>query len=93
MNENKEQAIIDRKQEVEGSIMGIYMHNNHMKELPINKKTMDEIVDFLAPCFISMTQYEANQLSQIIKKDLNKLTDEEKETVKLLIQKVLLFAH
>jgi hypothetical protein len=54
----KEQKRFDRKQEILGTIMGIYMRNNHMKPLPIDEKTLNEIADHIAPFYVPLSQAE-----------------------------------
>jgi hypothetical protein len=63
----KEQKRFDRKQEIMGTIMGIYMRNNHMKPLPIDDKTLNEIADNIAPFFITLTQADYEDFKDTVK--------------------------
>ena len=57
----------DRKQEIVGTIMGIYMRNNRMKALPIDDKTLNEIADHLAPFYITLSQAEYEDFRDTVK--------------------------
>lgn len=93
MHKNEEQARHDRKQEIEGSIEGIYARNNGLKNIPIDKKSMTEIVDHLAPFYITMSQYDFDVLKGAIKIAVKNpaLTAEQKKTIKQLFDKIALF--
>ena len=63
----EEQRRFDRKHEILGTIMGIYMRNNHMKPLPIDDKTMEEIADNIAPFFIALSQADWEDFRDTVK--------------------------
>jgi hypothetical protein len=103
-NKNKDQARLDRKQEIEASMLGIYIRNNficnmtkRMEDwsLPIDRKSLDEIINHIAPFYITMTQYDYQQFKDAMKV-INKtegLSKEQKKVLKNLFTKFKLFAE
>ena len=93
MTRDKEQARKDRKMEIEGTIQGIYMRNNHMRDIPIDKKTLDEIVDNISPFYITMSQYDFGALKDAVKVATKSpdMTSEQKKTLRMLFKKIELF--
>jgi hypothetical protein len=93
MTKDKDQARKDRKMEIEGTLLGIYMRNNQMRDLPIDKKTVDEIIDNIAPFYITMSQYDFGVLKDAVKVATKSpdMTTEQKKTLRMLFKKIELF--
>lgn len=92
-HKNKEQAKLDRRQVVEGTLCGIYARNNNLRPIPFDAKTMNEIVDYIAPFFITMSQHDFSVLKETVKVSLKNpnLTKEQRKTLKDLFTKIALF--
>ena len=89
----KEQKRSSRKDEIKGTIMGIYARNNGMKSLPVDDKTMDEIADYIAPFYIPLTQADYEDFKATVdalKRD-QPATHGMKQTLKNLLDKFSLF--
>lgn len=51
---------------IKAAIMGIYMRNNNMKDIPINEKTMKDIINYIAPFYITMSQYDYDVIKNLL---------------------------
>jgi hypothetical protein len=91
-HKNRQQAKEDRKNQIAGSILGIYMRNNRMRQLPMDEKSFNEIIDYIAPFYITLSQYDFSVCKEAFKK-IKKLdlTKEEKKTLNQLYKKIELF--
>jgi hypothetical protein len=91
-HKNREQAKNDRKAEVAGTIHGIYMRNNNMRNLPIDEKSLTEIIDYITPFYITLSQADfivCKEAFKEIKK--SNLTKEQKKVLNQLYKKIELF--
>jgi hypothetical protein len=89
----KEQKQFDRKQEIMGTIMGIYMRHNHMKPLPIDEKTLNEIADNIAPSYVPLSQADYDDFKAVIR-NLCKpgvVTPQERKVLKNVLDRISLF--
>ena len=95
MNKDKEVARTDRRNEIIGCITGTYMRMNHMQKCPISEPTLKEIVDYIAPAYITMTQYDYRVVKEGMKVALKSkdLTPEQRKTLRLLMKKISLFVE
>jgi hydroxylamine reductase (hybrid-cluster protein) len=93
MHKDKEQARRDRKMELEGTLTGVYMRNNQMRELPIDQKTVKEIIDYIVPFYITMSNYDFKVFSDAIKiaTKSESLTTEQKKNLRMVLKKFELF--
>lgn len=90
---NKVIARKDKQMELLGAITGIYMRNNRMKEIPIDHKTLMEIVDYIAPFYITLSEYDYSLIKESIKVACKSsyLSKEHKKSLRLLMNKISLF--
>lgn len=93
MTKDKEQARKDREMQIGGTILGIYMRNNQMRQLPIDEKTLKEIVENIAPFYITMSQYDFGVIKDAVKVACKspEMTSEQKKTLKMLFKKIELY--
>lgn len=61
-----EQKRFDRKQEILGTITGIYARNHSMRQIPIDDKTLNEIADHIAPFYITLTQADYMEFKETV---------------------------
>lgn len=91
----KEQKRSDRKDEIMGTIMGIYARNNGMhRPFPIDDKTMNEIADHIAPFFITLTQADYEDFRDTVKsisKYVNGAQPKDRKALKKVLDKFALF--
>lgn len=86
-------ARADRKMIVEGVIKGIYMRYNRTLTFPMDERSLQTIVDEIAPNYITMSQYDYEVLKAAVKDAcaLEKLSKEKKKTLRDLMKKISLF--
>jgi hypothetical protein len=86
----KEQKISDRKQEIAGIILGTYARNNSLRKLPIDDKSLNEIVDYISPFYHTFSCYDYEQIMNALKESIKTAPKEHKKYLRILKDKLQL---